>query len=84
MLLWPCVCIPRHVLPSPTYPSLQAHENEPTVLRHAALLSHTGVSLAHSSTSKEENKKMNSNYTSLHRSLRTDETGVQKPVNTEY
>lgn len=56
MLLWLCVCIPRHVLPFPTYPSLQAHENEPTVLTHAALLSHTGVPLVHSSTSKEYNK----------------------------
>ena len=41
-------------MPSPMYPSLQAHRNEPTVLRHAALMSHTGDSLAHSSKSEEQ------------------------------
>lgn len=42
-------------MPSPMYPGLQAHENEPTVLKHAALMSHAGDSLAHSF--KSEKKK---------------------------
>lgn len=43
------------------YPPLQAHENEPTVLRHAALMSHAGDSLEHSFKS-EENKKTKANF----------------------
>lgn len=55
MLPWSSICIPRQIMPSPMYPGLQAHENEPTVLKHAALMSHAGDSLAHSF--KSEKKK---------------------------
>ena len=54
MLSWRCVCIPRHVCPSPRYPLLQEHANEPSVFTHAALLSHKVLSLAHSSMSKKK------------------------------
>ena len=48
-------CIPRHVCPSAVNPLLQEHENEPSVLTQAALMSHGGFSAAHSSMSKENN-----------------------------
>ena len=49
------VCIPRHVCPSAVNPLLQEHENEPSVLTQAALMSHGGFSAVHSSMSKENN-----------------------------
>ena len=58
MLPWSSICIPRQIMPSPMYPALQAHENEPTVLRHAALMSHAGDSLAHSSKSEKKINKI--------------------------
>ena len=61
MLPWSSICIPRQIFPFPKYPPLQAHENEPTVLRHAALMSHAGDSLEHSFKS-EENKKTKANF----------------------
>lgn len=76
MLPWSSISIPRQILPSPVYPSLQAHEKEPTVLRHAALMSHAGTSLVHSSKS-EENKKIKAH---LHKLCRVKDLSSFEPT----
>ena len=56
------VDLPVHVVPTPVYPSLHVHVNDPTVFAHAALSSQLlSAGCAHSSTSKDKHRCININ-----------------------